>query len=176
MSRKKEKKLAFWVVLGVALVWSALCVYSSLPPNTVPDLWIAPPTRPLTTGASFPNALPRDEEPWLAMTETIARVNLNRLQGQANVDGVPTTLQRFVGGEWNERWAIWFWGFTIPKWAALWLFCPLLLVTWGNPVANMRRWNRKRAGTCEKCEYSIRDLPATSPCPECGTIATGTKP
>ncbi len=41
---------------------------------------------------------------------------------------------------------------------------------------DVRRWNRRKRGLCEYCAYSLKGLPQSSPCPECGTVRQRSNP
>jgi hypothetical protein len=62
------------------------------------------------------------------------------------------------------------WTVEIPLWA------PALLTGVGLGVPRARRWTRRSASRCLKCDYPLAHLAPGAPCPECGQRAAPPRP
>jgi hypothetical protein len=54
----------------------------------------------------------------------------------------------------------------VPLWLLMWCVGFVTVIAWALDVIANRHVSLDR---CQKCNYSLRGLPAASPCPECGT-------
>lgn len=175
MIRPRAKRWVFWSGMCVTLLYLVLCLYTSFQRSEGRSIWIAPAAKVSNKPLFHRSAIVPDEEPWFAMTMQNVRINLNRRENQGTVVGVPSRLAQYVDGELNVPWSFWLWGFVVPKWSLLWIFCAILIILRFNPIAFLRRLKRSQSGCCPQCAYQVSDLPANSPCPECGARPEGTK-